>query len=670
MEEGKEVTLMEEITWNRRKKKPHVEFEEVDKTGHVVVRRSDRPGQYVQIKPEKAELTDKKQLTQLQQCHKRVVKRKEYTYRPPPKEPEVVLVMPPVDKPVVQVNVREVRRTTQDGKYMSLGKASKPTLIHHHHPNPNKKINTQELVVNPNEYRSLYEKERAKRYNAAVNKTGGAKLSAKDIEDISNYRYEPRTARKENLGSIRVKLPVKSFDGNVAVEFPVANIERTGNIHVQLSATNIENANENVKIPKAKRRATGSVTFGTVTEQFPRNDSIATNTEQEMDHEPSEDPPVIGAEGVPCIQQSIYAPSIINEAPPSLTKVPPTLTEAPPMVIEAPPFTEVPPTHNQAPPTITRGPAAVTETPSDLTKLPTVISDDKYVDSQAAQNTLERLAKYVKSKSVEDASTGIPKKTFKSKTFKILSSSKSGTPVPPGSKRVILIKKPPGLASSAGPMPRVMPGPGPASSVMLSPGPSTPVSTSKKLSTLTVLPTGKIVSTPSEEVEISKESMEMVSPTYPMSRTALMAQLNATVQKRLSARMVSNEKASIVQSSAMNTSAMLAGHQASNEASTMSPTESSNMHTTGPDNQIVLSGSELPVIPVTTSEGQISPAPVSAVSKHRDTRRKRRAFDKTRYTAFVKEDEMTKYTEKAPKKPKLYSLNPFCVPISLLDIGK
>ena len=50
--------------------------------------------------------------------------------------------------------------------------------------------------------------------------------------------------------------------------------------------------------------------------------------------------------------------------------------------------------------------------------------------------------------------------------------------------------------------------------------------------------------------------------------------------------------------------------------------------------------------------------------------KKRKAFDKSRYTAFVKSDPTSKQPEKLPKKPKLYSLNPFCVPISLLDVLK
>ena len=47
--------------------------------------------------------------------------------------------------------------------------------------------------------------------------------------------------------------------------------------------------------------------------------------------------------------------------------------------------------------------------------------------------------------------------------------------------------------------------------------------------------------------------------------------------------------------------------------------------------------------------------------------KKRKVFDKSRYSAFLKPDDQP---EKLPKKPKLYSLNPFCVPISLLDVLK
>ena len=50
--------------------------------------------------------------------------------------------------------------------------------------------------------------------------------------------------------------------------------------------------------------------------------------------------------------------------------------------------------------------------------------------------------------------------------------------------------------------------------------------------------------------------------------------------------------------------------------------------------------------------------------------KKRKAFEKSRYAPFEKSEETTKDPEKIPKKPKLYSLNPFCVPISLLDISK
>ena len=759
--EGKEeIRCIEGITWTKTKEKPHIEFEGLDKDGRVVIRRSDRPGHYVQIKPEKAELTDKKQLAELRQCHQKVVKRKEYTYRPPPKEPEVVLVMPPVNKPVINVNVKDRNfRCSRSGKYKSLGKSSTPTMIH------NKQMESQDAAEDNKERvknnESLDDKERIRRYNATINKFGGQKLSAQDIEEAKNYRYEPRTARKELQGHIRVKLPVKSVDGNIAVEFPVANIERTGNIHVQLSASNIESPHSGVR-----KRKPGSVTFAPETEQVVINGQTSNHTDQETNIELSDDPPIIEAEDVSSIQQS--ATSMISEdtptateAQPTTTQAPPTITESSPNVMAAPPTlstatdTETQPSINEATlgvtrapikitealptitevtsitqaPTITEAPPTLTEVPTTFIEAPTIVrapppvlpkaplesSKSKQVESQANQETLHRLAEYVRSKSSELAPE------LRNKKFRIL---KPGAPIPPGAK-VMLIKKPSGsITTGPGTKATVMPSPGPASSVTLKSGPPNPITPDKKLSTLTVLPSGQIVSTSegtetsklpigknaptsehptgcsvstgtsTEGTEISKlPTSHLSNPRQPVGRAALMTKLNATVQKRMSEKMV-DESISLAQSSdsAIVSSPLLGPGQQFQDASsstellTTGPDDqiaidgseslSSNIVTTGPDNQIVLNASDLPVVSSMTgseksgSEVKITLAPSIEVPVKQEKRKKKRAFDKTRYTAFVKDNELTKYTEKAPKKPKLYSLNPFCVPISLLDIGK
>ena len=635
-QEGVEVTRMEGITWVRKPKKPRFEFDKVEKRGRPIFRSSEKPGDYVQIKPDLAELTDKTQLNELQQQNTRVVKRKEYTYRPPSREPEVVLVMPPVDKPIVQVNVRDRAFTcTKDGKYKSLGKANKGMLI------PNQKKDAQEPVLDatdksrykdPN--RGLSEEVVVKKYNAVM-RNNNEKLTVKDIQNAGNYKYKPKTAPKENRGSICVKLPVKSVDGNIAVEFPVANIESTGNIHVQLSANNIENAKANVKIPNVVSSTGGpvnSVTDKAATKNYPLS-KTGQETQTGVNTDKSAEPPVLTVKDVPNTQRS--------------------------------------------------------------TKGPPLITAESRFESQAAPQTLERLAEHVKSKSV-----GLATSSPTNKTVKMLSSTLSRTPGTPASKRVIVIRKPSGSATPAGLIATEIPAPGPSTSVMLSPGPSPSIMPSKRLSTLKILSTGEIVSTASVGTDSSEVSsvgtvasetpsidrdinavsstqsprpdITVTGPVIPASGSLDSRSTKVVRIDPVPAASVSNPVRSVQSWAVLNSAVHVPGPQGLTEMSfpVMSSPGQPVMQSPGPDNQTVPTVPEFSAVPFTQSEQQMDSVPVSGILRKTEKQRKKRAFDKSRYTAFVKEDEMTKYTEKAPKKPKLYSLNPFCVPISLLDIGK
>lgn len=198
-------------------------------------------GTSVRVKPDPADVMKKTEIP----ANATFVKRREYTYRPPAKAPEVVLVMPPVDKPII---TREVRarhfKCTKDGKYKSLGRAPDDAYV-----------------------------------NVKDSHTKGTSIESYEVNNDDQPSHEEilqrMNAKLKGIGNIHLRLPVVNVDGQMSVQLPVANVEGTGNIHVHLPADSLEDGDTRARLPMESTPVRQSNPAINATEPVPVENSLA-----------------------------------------------------------------------------------------------------------------------------------------------------------------------------------------------------------------------------------------------------------------------------------------------------------------------------------------------------------------------------------------------------------
>lgn len=627
---GKEIGRGRRKSSDRNMKEPISGADDcnINPGGEISYRVEGRAGKYVQIKPSPADLTDKKELSELEKSKTIVVKRKEFTYRPPPKEPEVVLVMPPADKPIVMAKVPERHiRETKDGKYRPLSKVDDDMLIQR--ANVNEQF---EISKDSSHKTSLSHEEILKKLNARIKKAEN-RYTLEDIQSAGKYKYKSKTAAKQSHGNIKVKLPVKSIDGNIQVKFPVANVGRSGNIHVQLSAAKVE---ENLRNPMRGTPgvnidgpvAAGVKTMTVVPKNSARN--IAAQKPRTVLNNP-EAAFILTAEKMSALPQNrltdappmpvISSVSALGSA--SSASVDSESLEAWKDLVAVPTGqsvclnTELASTYESVP--VHKAAATAAELGNALLDEPETSGlDVKRPAASFGPVPVQLIAATQLKKYVELPSSGLA-----------VSLAPEGSDVnvsrPENIAKMSLLASSPAVSVSSGASTRAIP--------------------STESLTLTVPPTGQNAST-----------ALYTGPNTPASDTSNMLSAGPSNSALLSA----GSDTSVIPASGEPKSAGITSSQAIRKHLREVLLSASISH-----------GSESSAVPVSRTDQPTNDMSLNTSNEiAMEKQKKRKAFDICRYTAFVKGDESSRQSEKALKKPKLYSLNPFCVPISLLDISK